>query len=433
MENREESICIIGAGISGLLACKYVLSKGFSPVVFESSSSIGGVWTKTIGITKLQTPKPIFQFSDFPWSPSVDTDFPTSNQVLDYIQSYTKHFDLYPYIRFNTKVLRLRFETPDEKTQPTLDSGELFRNKGTWMVTVQNNETGSTEIIRFKYVILCVGRFSGEPNVPEFPAGKGPEAFQGKVIHSMEYSNMDDADAAEFIKGKSVAVVGFQKSALDIAMECSTANGLDHPCTVLYRTKHWTVPDYLPWGIPLAFLYLSRFSELLVHKPDEGFLLSILATFLSPLRWIFSKFVESDIKNKLRLTKFGMVPEHSFLNEMNSCLISTVPDGFYNRVESGSINLKNAPTFGFCKNGILVGNGKDQEAEKVVEADIVILCTGFRGIHKLKHIFESTIFQDYIAGSNDAAVPLYRKPMLPTTSFVSNWQVMVKDTDAMKP
>ncbi|CAI9098711.1 OLC1v1035402C1 [Oldenlandia corymbosa var. corymbosa] len=423
MENKEESICIIGAGISGLLACKYVLSKGFSPVVFESSSSIGGVWTKTLGSTKLQTTKGFFQFSDFPWSPSVDTNFPSSHQVLNYIRSYAKHFNLYPHIRFNSEVLSLSYETLDQKTQTSWTSdgsGELFSSNGTWVVTVQDTETGSTKIIRFKFVILCVGRFSDEPNVPEFPVGKGPEAFLGNVLHSIDYQNMDDTSASDFIKGKSVAVVGFQKSALDIAMECSNTNGVYHPCTLLYRTKHWNVPDYLPWGIPLGFLYLNRFSELLVHKPNEGFLLSLLATFLSPLRWMFSKLVESHIKNKLSLSKFGMVPEHSFLNEIHSCLISTVPHRFYNQVEDGSINLKNALSFGFCKNGILVGNDK-QEEEEVVEADVVILCTGFRGINKLKRIFESTIFQDYIAGSNDAAVPLYREcihPRIPQLAVI---------------
>lgn len=39
---------------------------------------------------------------------------------------------------------------------------------------------------------------------------------------------MDYGSAAEFVKGKQVAVVGLQKSALDIAMECSIANGEKH-------------------------------------------------------------------------------------------------------------------------------------------------------------------------------------------------------------
>ncbi|CBI37801.3 probable flavin-containing monooxygenase 1 [Vitis vinifera] len=416
----ERKVGIIGAGISGLLACKYTLSKGYTPVVFESRSSIGGVWTKTLETTKLQTPKPIFQFSDFPWPSSVVEDFPSHSQVLDYLQSYAHHFGLLRHIKFNSKVLSISYEGPPEEEMQAWElwggAGEPFGSKGKWNLTVNDTHNLSTEVYQVDFLILCIGRFSDVPNIPEFPAGKGPEMFHGKVIHSMEYAAMDFERAAEFIKGKRTTVVGFQKHALDIAMECSTANGGEHPCRVLYKTEHWTVTDYQPWGVPLAYLYLNRFSELLIHKPGEGFLLSLLATILSPVRWGFSKFVESYIKRKLSLEKFGMVPKHSFLNEISSCLISTLPEGFYDRVEGGSILLKKAPKFGFCKEGIVV----DGESTPL-ETDLVILATGFKGDEKLKDIFVSPTFRDYIIGSPTASLPLYREcihPRIPQLAVI---------------
>ncbi|RVX12375.1 putative flavin-containing monooxygenase 1 [Vitis vinifera] len=347
-----EEVGIIGAGISGLLACKYTLSKGYTPVVFESRSIV--------------------------------EDFPSHSQVLDYLQSYAHHFGLLRHIKFNSKVLSIAYEGPPEEEMQAWElwggAGDPFALKGSG-------------------ILLDV------PNIPEFPAGKGPEMFHGKVIHSMEYAAMDFARAAEFIKGKRTTVVGFQKHALDIAMECSTANDGALDC-----------PGFPTMGVHLALLYLNRFSELLIHKPGEGFLLSLLATILSPVRWGFSKFVESYIKRKLSLEKFGMVPKHSFLNQISSCLISIVPEGFYDRVEKGSILLKKAPKFGFCKEGIVV----DGESTPL-ETDLVILATGFKGDEKLKDIFVSPTFRDYIVGSPTASLPLYREcihPRIPQLAVI---------------
>lgn len=49
---------------------------------------------------------------------------------------------------------------------------------------------------------------------------------------------------------------------------------------ISYRNEHWNISNYLPWGVPIAYFY---FSELLVHKPGEGFFLGLLPALLSPL------------------------------------------------------------------------------------------------------------------------------------------------------
>ena len=76
-----------------------------------------------------------------------------------------------------------------------------------------------------EFLVLCIGRFSGLPNIPEFAPGYGSDAFSGKVMHSMDFANMENAAAAQFIKGKRVVIIGSGKSAVDIAYECANLNG----------------------------------------------------------------------------------------------------------------------------------------------------------------------------------------------------------------
>ncbi|KAJ0693028.1 putative flavin-containing monooxygenase [Helianthus annuus] len=412
----KKQVAIVGAGVSGLLACKYCLSKGFKPIVFDTEPDIGGVWAKTIKTTRLQTPKALYQFSDFPWPTSVTDDFPTHQQILDYIRAYATRFDLIPHIRFRSRVKGISYDGPSSDTWSLWNgTGEPF-TECKWNVTVENTQTATTQVYTVDFVILCLGRFKDVPNIPEFPAGKGPEDFKGQVIHSMEYAAMDDNAAAEFVKGKKVVVVGFGKTGLDIARECSSINGLEQPTSIVYRRDHWKLPDWAPWGIPLPLLYLNRFSHLLVHKPSEGFLLSVLATVLSPLRWGVSKFVESHIKRKVPLAKFNMVPQHSLSKDARSCMISYMPNpnDFFDDVEKGSIKLKKSQTFSFYDTGILM-----EDDNTTIEAEVVIFATGFKGVKKLEDIFESSTFGQSIASS--PRVPLYREcihPQIPQLAII---------------
>ncbi|TVU18843.1 hypothetical protein EJB05_34958, partial [Eragrostis curvula] len=414
----KKRVVIVGAGVSGLAACKHLLERGCRPVVFEADTVIGGVWAHVPDCTALQTPRPLYQYSDFPWPEDVTEVFPDHHQVRTYLNAYARHFGVLDCIQFGHRVVGMEFDGVGEEATAAWDewasNGKAFgAGDGEWCLTVADAE-GRVERHKADFVILCIGRFSGVPNVPTFPPGKGPEVFDGQVIHSMDYARMGTKKAQEMMKGKRVTVIGYLKSALDIAAECAEVNGTDHPCTMVVRTKHWIIPDYVAWGVHISKLYLNRFAELLIHKPGESLFLRLLATVLTPLRWLFSKFAESYYS--IPMKKYDMVPDHSLFEALAAGLIAITPKDHYKRLEEGSIVLKKSKTFSFCKNGVLV------EGESFpIESDLVIYGTGFKGDDKIKDMFTSKYFQSTAVGSTSSTVPLYRQcinPKIPQLAVI---------------
>ncbi|KAJ1275064.1 hypothetical protein BS78_05G107300 [Paspalum vaginatum] len=388
----KKRVVVVGAGVSGLAACKHLLERGCQPTVFEADTALGGV-------------------------------FPDHRQVLAYLDAYARRFGVLGCIRFGHRVVGMEYHGVGEQEVDAWDewagNGQAFGSgAGEWWLSVANSD-GHVETHKADFVILCIGRFSGVPNIPTFPVGKGPEEFDGQVIHSMDYAKMGPSKAKEMIKGKRVTVVGYLKSALGIAAECAEVNGTAHPCTMVVRTKHWILPDYFAWGYHISKLYLNRFSELLIHKPGEGFLLSLLGIQILLLqepinRWAFSKFAESYYS--IPMKKYDMVPGHSLFEALAACVIAITPKDHYKRLEEGSIALKKSKTFSFCKEGVVV-----EDEPSPIKSDIVIFGTGFKGDEKIKDMFTSEYFRSIVVGSTSTTVPLYREcihPKIPQLAVI---------------
>lgn len=71
---------------------------------------------------------------------------------------------------------------------------------------------------------MCIGKYGDIPKMPIFSRNKGPEIFKGQVLHSLDYSKLDQQGVTRLLRGKKVVVVGYKKSAIDVAVECAEAN-----------------------------------------------------------------------------------------------------------------------------------------------------------------------------------------------------------------
>ncbi|XP_004292891.1 PREDICTED: probable flavin-containing monooxygenase 1 [Fragaria vesca subsp. vesca] len=418
-------IGIIGAGISGIAAAKQL--SGHSPVVFEATDSIGGVWKHcSYASTKLQTPRCDFEFSDYPWSERDNANFPSHVEVLEYLHGYATHFDLLKFVKFGSKVVEIRYVGDDHSTTTSTHSsenytsgeyGNLLAGHPVWVVGVQssNNPDSTIEWYGFEFIVVCIGKYGDIPRIPTFPRNKGQEVFKGKVMHSMDYSKLDQEAARELVKGKKVAVIGYKKSAIDLALECAEANqGPDgQPCTMVVRTLHWTVPSYWIWGLPFFLFYSTRSSQFVHERPNQSFLKALFCLFSSPMRKVVSKFIESYLLWKLPLVKYGLKPEHPFLEDYASCQMAILPDNFFPEADKGNLKFKRASKWWFYDGGV------EFEDNTRLEADVVVLATGYDGKKKLQSVLPEP-FRSLMLDSS-GTMPLYRgtiHPLIPNMAFV---------------
>ncbi len=339
-----KNIGIIGAGISGLATAKAFIERGFEVTVFEKAGAIGGVWEQSrsyVGVAT-QTTKNEYAFSDFPM-PARYPEWPSGLQVSKYLESYARAFDIMSSIRFYTEVLALRRE--DEK----------------WIADIRNIQTDQLTIYTFDFVVVCTGTFH-EKYIPEY---KGMEEFVaagGKVLHTSEIK--DDA----MLYGKNVAVVGFAKSATDIA---TRAADLGESATLLYRKAQWKVPRFFGNKINMKYLLFSRFSEAFFASYQKTGFQKILHSIGKPMVWMQWRGLEFLLKKQFKLKQCDMIPAHKIEDQI-SCSLGVAPVGFYDKVQAKKINAIRTQIDHFEGREVVLKNGQR------ISPDLLVFGTGFR-------------------------------------------------------
>lgn len=204
---------VVGAGVTGIQQLYRAREAGFSVLLVEAGSGVGGTWfwNRYPGArfdSESYTYGYLFSeelFDEWEWS----EHFAAQPETERYFNHVVDRFDLRRHIRFDTRV-----------TSATWDEGDAC-----WIVVLDEDEQ-----IRVRHVVAATGVLS----VPFFPDVPGRHDFQGEQHHTGRWP-ADPVDLAD----KRVAVVGTGSSGVQIVP--AIADEVAH-LTVYQRSANWCTP-----------------------------------------------------------------------------------------------------------------------------------------------------------------------------------------------
>jgi len=345
-------IAIIGAGVAGLTTAKVLAQAGHEIQVFDRTPDVGGVWSRTRrypGVTT-QSPKVQYSLSDFPM-PREYPEWPSGEQVQAYLAAYAAAFGLDRTLRLSTEVTAAR-----PRVGTGADSG--------WTIEATDS-AGRHSTEDFDRLVVANGVFC-EPAVPSYPGSAEFTAAGGRLCAATEFHDAQEA------RGRHVLVVGYGKSACDVAVAISPVSDTTD---VIARQLLWKVPRRIGGLLNFKMLLLTRMGEALfryrrlrglekfLHGPGNGLRRSMLDS------------IGTVSVRQFGLDRLALVPRGSMEGIVRGA-IGLATEGFFEGVADGSIGVHRDQTI----TRLLTRDGKpfaELADGTLLPADLVVCATGF--------------------------------------------------------
>jgi cyclohexanone monooxygenase len=204
---------VVGAGFGGLYAIKRLTDAGFRIRAFESGDGVGGTWYWN-RYPGARVDLECWDYS-YSFSPELQDEwdwperYPTSAELMRYLNHVADRFDLRRHVRFNTRVESAVF---DEK-------------RNLWSVT-----TSDGKVTQARFFVPATGVLS-VPKPPEIP---GIDTFAGESHHTGRWPHHE----VDF-SNKRVGVIGTGSSGIQVIQALA---GKCRHLTVFQRTAVYVVP-----------------------------------------------------------------------------------------------------------------------------------------------------------------------------------------------
>jgi hypothetical protein len=206
----------------------------------------------------------------------------------------------------------------------------------------------------------------------------GRERFTGRILTEREISS------PQMFSGKRVAVLGFGKSAVDIATLAADSGA--ESVTHLFRTPRWLLPVYLLGLVHATHAVFSRAgavmmtswaqpnrAEAFLHGPLQPLVEGFWST-MSKVFWLQTRSVAlgqgSAASERLRRLR----PDHPMLLDMRSAL-ALEPKGYFRAVSDGRVEPLQAELVGFTESGVQLREVETGD-ERELDCELMVLSLG---------------------------------------------------------
>jgi dimethylaniline monooxygenase (N-oxide forming) len=347
-------------------------------------NSRGGVWepSRSYPGVQTQTPRDLYCFSDFPM-PRDYPEWPSGAQVHAYLDAYVEEFDLRHCLRFRTEIVSVAQND---------DHG--------WSVTLRRAGGVAAETEHYDAVIVATGQFS-RPKKLSLPSEDAFCVAGGIIQHSSEY--LDGKQA----KGRDVVVVGFSKSATDVAMN-ALAEGA-RTVSLVYRQATWKIPYFFGGVVNFKHILYCRASEAMFMPWAPSRAGRFARRLLAPVIRANWRALEALLNVQFGLKKAGLRPAMRVEDGIH-CATSIETPGFYKAICERRLRAVRGNITGY-EAGAVVVDGAIR-----IAADHVVLAIGWQqDIPFLSADVQSKLVE------LDGQYRLYRlivNPDLPGLSFV---------------
>ncbi|MET7841136.1 NAD(P)/FAD-dependent oxidoreductase [Streptomyces sp. NPDC005356] len=339
----EPEVLVIGSGQAGLVVAANLEHLGVSALIIDKNERVGDNWRNRYESLFLHNPVEMNGFPYLPF-PKHYPEYLPKDIVGDWLEIYSRYLNLNVW------------------TSTSYEWAERDEASGTWTATVRRAD-GETRVLHPKHIVLATGGIGGKPAIPDLP---GLSEFAGEVMHSSAFQG------AAHNSARKVIVVGVGSSAHDISLDLEQ-HGVE--VTMVQRSPV-VVNNVVTANLAYAAYFDGTPTELVDVRYGVG-LIDPLRTAASKQYHQMAKEMDSEILKGLEAAGIRLgdgVEGAGWLD-----LFLRTGGGYYlnvgasEAIAEGRISvLQNDRITRFGAKGAQLDDGT------VVEADLIVLATGFQ-------------------------------------------------------